>query len=376
MTSMLPAIPPAFGNLKDVFRSAQKSVLGQENSFALPKVNSAIVVMVDGLGAKNLEAANRYAPFLTSASQSTIYSGFPSTTASSIASFATGVSNSEHGLFGYKIFDRSRQESVNLLSGIDKYSVLDYLKVKPISTEVLCQVHAVTLSEYADSGFTRATMHDAQHHFAETISARLEKAAQVAETDNSLVYVYVPELDQAAHRFGVASTEWLSLLSELDVQVQRSSSRLAEGIGMLVTSDHGIVDVEKQNHIYLDDLAEINDEFSDVAGDPRVAFLYLQARSKLATVRQILAERVAGAAVVCTPSDLINAGYWQYSLLQDEDLLPDLIVLATAEVAIYHRKFAKANSLKMVGQHGALSNEEISIPLIRLAAYSSSLLVP
>ena len=147
---MLPAIPPAFGNLKDVFRSAQKSVLGQENAFALPKVSSAIVVMVDGLGAKNLEASQRYAPFLSSASQSTIYSGFPSTTASSITTFATGVSNSEHGLFGYKIFDRSRQESVNLLSGIDKYSVLDYLKVEPISTEMLCQVHAVTLPEYAD----------------------------------------------------------------------------------------------------------------------------------------------------------------------------------------------------------------------------------
>ncbi len=376
MTSMLPAIPSAFGNLKDVFRSAQNSVLGQENAFALPKVSSAIVVMVDGLGAKNLEASQRYAPFLSSASQSTIYSGFPSTTASSITTFATGVSNSEHGLFGYKIFDRSRQESVNLLSGIDKYSVLDYLKVEPISTETLCQVHAVTLPEYADSGFTRATMHNAQHHFANSISDRLEKAALVAEVDNSLVYVYVPELDQAAHRFGVASTEWLSLLSELDVQIQRSSSRLADGIGMLVTSDHGIVNVDKQNHIYLDDFAELNDMFLDVAGDPRVAFLYLQDPSRVEVIRQFLAERVASSAVACTPDELINAGYWQDSLLQDEDLLPDLIVLATAEVAIYHRQFAKANSMKMVGQHGALSQEEISIPLIRLGTYSSSLLVP
>jgi predicted AlkP superfamily pyrophosphatase or phosphodiesterase len=376
MTSMLPAIPSAFGNLKDVFRSAQNSVLGQENAFALPKASSAIVVMVDGLGAKNLEASQRYAPFLSSASQSTIYSGFPSTTASSISTFATGVSNSEHGLFGYKIFDRSRQESVNLLSGIDKYSVLDYLKVEPISTETLCQVHAVTLPEYADSGFTRATMHNAQHHFADSISDRLEKAALVAEVDNSLVYVYVPELDQAAHRFGVASTEWLSLLSELDVQIQRSSSRLADGIGMLVTSDHGIVDVEKQNHIYLDDFAELNDAFLDVAGDPRVVFLYLQNRFQGERIRQILAERVASSAVACTPDQLISAGYWRESLMQDEDLLPDLIVLATADVAIYHRKFAKANSLKMIGQHGALSQEEISIPLIRLGAYSSSLLVP
>ena len=92
MTSMLPAIPTAFGNLKDVFRSAQLSVLGLDNPFGLQAVRSAVVIMVDGLGSENLHSAAKFAPFLASATQKTIYCGFPSTTASSITTFATRFS--------------------------------------------------------------------------------------------------------------------------------------------------------------------------------------------------------------------------------------------------------------------------------------------
>lgn len=373
---MLPAIPPAFGNLKDVFRSAQRSVLGLDNAFNLPAVGAAIVIMVDGLGLENLTAEAKSAPFLTSAPRETIYSGFPSTTASSIVSFASGVSNSEHGLFGYKIYDRSREAGVNLLSGIDKYSVLDYLKVEPISSEEPGQVHAVTLREYSDSGFTRATMHLAEHHFAESIAGRFEIAATLANSHDALIYVYVPELDQAAHRHGVASEEWRNLLSDLDIEISKLSKILKDNTGLLITSDHGIVDVASENHVFLDEFMQLRDQLLDVAGDPRVAFLYLRESNKLQSIKEFLRSQLADRALVVEPGELIAASYWQETILQDEDLLPDLVVIAESSVAIYHRDFAKANSLKMVGQHGALSSAEIRLPLIGLGAYSSSLLVP
>ena len=376
MTSMLPAIPTAFGNLKDVFRSAQLSVLGLDNPFGLQAVRSAVVIMVDGLGSENLHSAAKFAPFLASATQKTIYCGFPSTTASSITTFATGFSNSEHGLFGYKIFDRSRGESVNLLSGVDKYSVLDYLKIEPISHESDTPVHAVTLREYGDSGFTRATMHGAEHHFSDSIAGRFDIAVDLAQTNKSLIYVYVPELDQAAHRFGVASAEWQALLSELDVQMHKLDRRLAHDTGLLVTADHGIVDVERTNHVYLDEYDELHDELLDVSGDPRVAFLYLRDRNKVPGIKKFLSERLDNAALALEPSELIAAGYWQQSILNDDDLLPDLVVMATSAIAIYHRDFAKASSIRMIGQHGALADEEIKLPLIGLGVYSSSLLVP
>jgi hypothetical protein len=57
MTTMLPAISPRALNLKDVFLSAEASIVGERNAMNLPKVASSVVVMIDGLGYENLISA-------------------------------------------------------------------------------------------------------------------------------------------------------------------------------------------------------------------------------------------------------------------------------------------------------------------------------
>lgn len=366
---MLPVMPAAFGNLRDVFRSAEQSVLGAQNAFGLGKVDSAIVIMVDGLGFENMKQASDFAPALSSAKSELIFSDFPSTTAVSITSFATGERPSEHGFFGYRIYDRSRKESVNLLSGLDQYSVLDYLRSDSISETSVVDVHAVTLEAYADSGMTRATMHGAEHHFADSISERFRLARQLAVVSNRLIYVYVPELDQAAHRFGVASAQWRELLKQLDLAVADLVVNVDTGVGILLTADHGIVDVPQSQHIYLDLVNELDRNVVDVGGDPRVAFVYLTQQANPDAIRQALAEHLGNRGTVATPAELVNANLWQSKLLDEDDLLPDLVLIAIDDVAFYHREFAKPTSLKMIGQHGALSDVETRIPLIKLAGY-------
>jgi predicted AlkP superfamily pyrophosphatase or phosphodiesterase len=367
---MLPAIPAAFGNLKDVFRSAEASVLGQKNAFNLGKVDTAVVIMVDGLGAENLAANSSSARFLSSISQADqVFSGFPSTTVVSLGSFATGVDSSKHGLFGYRIFDRSTSESINLLSGVDKYSVLDYLLCESISETSDVDVHAITLAEYENSGMTRATMNKAEHHFAATITERFEIAAALCGQPNRLIYLYVPELDQAAHRFGVNSNQWRELLSELDVAVAGFAQCLGERVGVLVTADHGIIDISQDRHVYLDLISELEGKVLDVGGDPRVAYVYLQPNANQQQIVTAIDDYCSGRVETFRPDELVELGLWQAELLELSDLLPDLIVIAIADVAIYHRNFARTTSLKMVGQHGALSDVEIKVPLIRLGAY-------
>ena len=114
-------------------------------------------------------------------------------------------------------FARELAEPVNLLSGVDKYSVLDYALSASISETSTLEVHAVTLSEYAESGMTRATMHNATHHFADSIAGRLTIANELVLQPGRLVYVYIPELDQTAHKFGVASSNWQELLDRKSV---------------------------------------------------------------------------------------------------------------------------------------------------------------
>jgi len=376
MTSMLPAKRHTVWNLQDVFQSAEASILGQDNALRLTEVTSAIVVMVDGLGYENLRLSSGFLQKNLGESDFA-HCGFPSTTVSSLASFASGTDVSGHGLFGYSIFNRSSNEQINLLSGLDKFSILDYLKIDPISTRSSLRVHAVTLEDYEESGFTRATMHGAVHHYAQEIEDRLEIARSLATDEpGSLVYVYAPELDREAHRSGVGSSNWNDLLVKFDRAIQKTVAKLKPGVGLLVTADHGIVDVSASDHIFLDDCPAAKNSLSNVSGDPRSPYLYLSEPEQLQEIKGQLIEFLSDRAFVAEPGELVELGYWSAKLLEEDDLMPDLVVIARKSFALFHRDFAKPSSLLMVGHHGSIDEVETKVPILRFGDYSSSLLVP
>lgn len=372
---MLPALPAHLGNLRQVFPAVFGSLNGGANVFGFAPVRHAVVVMVDGLGANNLRQAKSSAPFLAARMHDAaeLRAGFPSSTVASITSLATASSASEHGLFGYRIFDRSIGVECNLLSGMDKYSILNYAKIHPLSQTL--DVSAVTLADYADSGFTAATMAGAKHYFAASISQRFDVALELAQTATNLTYLYVPELDQIAHSQGWQSNAWSEQLRHLDTQIERFVTALPKDVGVILIADHGVVDVPQSGHIYLDDFFDDGTLLS-LGGDPRSAYLYFEEPSTTAHIRAGLVDWLGGRAYVLSIAECVEAGLFDAVLLEEDDLLPDLVVIANDGHAIYYRGISKTNSMRMIGQHGGLSDFEIDLPLIRLGAYSSSDLVP
>ena len=103
-----------------MFVSALGAITGKQNSLGLPRVKSACVIMVDGLGSANIEYRAGHAPTLASQlkKDGSIHCGFPSTNVSSLSSFATGVRSGQHGMVGYQILDSGSGTAINLLTGI------------------------------------------------------------------------------------------------------------------------------------------------------------------------------------------------------------------------------------------------------------------
>ena len=378
MPKMLPAIPQAFGNLKDVFLSARESLSGKTNPLDLPRAKSTLVIMVDGLGWFNITNFAGHAPFLKKQMTKTSkgFSGFPSTTAASIVSLATGEVPSRHGFLGYRIYDRTSEESVNLLTGLDSTSVRTYLHSQQISQSV--EVVVVSKPEYLESGFSLATFGDSRFVSATQIEERFDLALQELNSGSGkLIYLYVPELDQTAHRLGSKSNKWIELLELVDAQVKALDAKALTGRGIIVTADHGIVDVESQGHIYLDECNALStSDLVDIGGDPRSTFIYFEAGTDITNKKTKIQNWIGESAIVLDIEDLLANGLYEKTALNFSNILPDLVVLAGQNVACYHRSFAKPASLNMIGQHGGISDAEITVPIIRLGSYSSSPLVP
>ncbi len=358
-----------------MFISALGSITGSENRLGLPRVNSSVVVMVDGLGSANVRYRAGHAPFLAKRLErdGSIAVGFPSTTVASLASFSTGVRAGEHGLVGYQIFDRAQGRNVNLLTGLaNEREAISYQPVKTVSElakDASVDCFFIGPDEYENSGFTQATMRGARYVPAKTFEQRVVAAKNILKRNSkSLIYLYVPELDQRAHAYGSKSAEWVEKFEDLDLAIRQLTDHLPKNCGVLLTADHGIVDVAHDRQIYLDEI-ELPGLIS-VGGDPRVLFLYFEGAVPESTIN-LLETHLRKRAFVATKGTIIEAGWYGETTAAARERMPDIFLVANGETALYHRDFAKPKSLRMIGQHGALSDDELLVPLLKFGAYST-----
>ncbi len=353
-----------------MFVSALGAITGLDNRLKLRRVKSACVVLIDGLGVENIIEAAGHMPFLGKQSLNPIRCAFPSTTASSLVSFATGDMPGIHNFVGYQV--ALRGEPLNLLTGLEPHEAKQ-LQSRPTVTERAAENGVTTYfvgpAEYENSGFTAATMRGADYVTGKTISDRVAAAISICKTDkNCLVYLYIPELDQAAHRFGVASRNWLERAEELDSEMKILTQAISDQVGLLITADHGIIDVPIERHVYLDELEFDWSNVRSIGGDPRARFLYLSESDKGSTKAE-LTDMLSPDVSVCDLNDLVTAGWLVEPSAEAQNLYPQLFLIARAPVAIYHRGFAKPQSLKMIGQHGSWSDKETRVPLIKLNGF-------
>ncbi len=358
-----------------MFISALGAITGQDNRLALKKTRSACVVLVDGLGSENLRKAAGHAPFLNTmlAASKSINTVFPSTTAAAITSFGTALSPAGHGILGYQVFDRQSSAAVNMLSGWNHEAIPERWQPNETVAERAkskgVAAYAIGPGEYADSGFTRLNMRGTEYLAARSFDERVSTAAaQLKSRQRSLSYLYFPELDQTAHSLGVGSMQWLNKLEDLDAAIKSLAAMLPADCGMLLTADHGIVDVQPENQVMLDEF-EIEGLIS-VGGDPRCNFLYFSSPEAASVAKEQLVEALDLRVIVATAGDLIAAGWYDSATIANADKLPDLFLVSLEGYACYHRGFCKPQSLRMIGQHGGISPSELQVPLLRFGSFA------
>lgn len=377
---MLPAPYSSGPSLADVLPSSLRAVQGEGNTLELPAVERAVVILVDGLGAAALRAraghARYLAPRLTK--RSVIESGFPTTTAAALATLCTGVAPGRHGMVGYRVRDASNDRTVNQLNGWD--ARLDPATWQRCRTVFETAAHAgvpsyaIGRAKHADSGFTRAVLRGAQYVPGQRIADRFAAAREILHRGGpALVYLYVHELDVAAHAYGWESAQWLAQLETLDAEVAAFGAGLAAGEGAILTADHGVLDVPASAQVLFDTVPGLLDGVRHVGGEPRCLQLYLEPDAAPGCAAELLADtwrQAEGArAWVATRAEAIEAGWFGPHV--HPEVLPrigDVIVAARKRITYYDSR-AVASSRAMIGQHGSLSAEETRVPLVRLGAF-------
>ena len=366
---MLPSVPKSLGRLSDAYLSAYLALDSADNPLKLAKKKSYLVILVDGLGTENIKSAAGHASFLNQKlkSSQSLFAGFPATTSSSLTSMATGEPNGSHAVLGHRVYDRSIKQNINFLNDLGseldprKYQDLETISETAAARGVI--VSTIGPSEYEGSGFTLATMPNAKYIPAASFEDRFSAAKKALSVPNSLTYLYFPELDQFAHRYGSKSLRWLNKLEDLDAELAKFARSLSSNEGVILTADHGVIDVAIDRHIYLDEY-DCFENLEQIGGDPRVGFLYYPESINLAAKLEQINHAIGNVCDVVTVTDLVEAKWLAELSPQALLMAPDLVLLPKSDRVVYHRGFAKARSLLMIGQHGGMMQAEWEVPLI------------
>jgi hypothetical protein len=369
---MLPAAKTSRFSLADVVPNCLDALAGRTGRLGLPTVSHAVVLLADGLGRTALEAHRGHARTLASRldADPAISSGFPSTTASALATLTTGRAPGEHGMVGYRVLDPASGTVVNELTGLDDLDPETWQRMPTLfETAVDAGVRSVAIGSprHRESWFTRAVLRGAHYVGAVSVADRFAAARRELEAPGpALVYLYVSELDVEAHARGLDSARWVGALESLDAEVAGLTSALGPGHGLLVTADHGMVDVPEAAHVVVP--PDLLDGVLHVAGEPRCLQLHLSPGTDPDAVAALWREREGARAWVATRDEAIETGWFGAVDPAVRPRIGEVLVAARKRWAYYTDPDDTAR--RMIGQHGSLTPDELSVPLLRFGAFA------
>ncbi len=374
-TSLPDLVLPAYagGSLRNLMPSigAHLQVPGETaDVLGLPAASRYVVVLVDGLGWNLVRRSAREVPFLAGllAAGRSITAGVPSTTVTSLTSLGTGLPPGQHGMVGYTSRVPDTGEILNALTWESDllartYQPRDTFFERAAAAGV--RVSSVGLERFQGSGLTEAALRGAEfmpftHERAEEWRIALVVAA-AAKGTRSLVYAYERQLDHVGHGHGCNSEDWLRQLIRVDAMCERLRDALPDDVVLVITGDHGMVDVPAGHQVVAEDEPELMAGVTALAGEGRFRQLYVDQedpRRVAARWRGVLGDR----AWVRTRDEAVDEGWFGPVAGDLRDRYGHVLVALRGDWAVMTRQYPR--ELTLVGMHGSLTEAEMLVPLL------------
>lgn len=257
-------------------------------------VSNVLVVLIDGLGWHRFQrdgGDHRFLERLLDRARCTpLTAVLPSSTGAAITTVHTGSTPAEHGVLGWDVRLPAEDVTVEVFPHTLRDATGDptppvaseeVVRATPIYPELEADgVEARTIqpAETLESAYTESAIGGAKHVPYDGIEdgAASVRAELEANHGPSYTYFYTPDVDAATHDGGTDSADYHDALATVS---ERLSSALYDDLNpevaaetlLLVTADHGMVDIEPGPAGYLD-VTSIPDVATSLArrpsGDP------------------------------------------------------------------------------------------------------------
>lgn len=347
------------------------------DSATLAAARNIVLLVIDGLGFNHLQRTGA-GGVLHGRLHSRLTSVFPSTTASAVTTFLTGLAPLQHALTGWHMYFSELDSIAAVLPltprGEGQYAMppgeLPRRLFGHASLFERITRRAVIISPKYIAGSEFNTYHAGRAEirgykgFAEMF---VQVEAAVREQQGpAYIYAYYPELDSLSHVHGVGSPQVAIHFAALD----EACGRFIDAIRgtdtlLLVTADHGFIDSPPERLIELEQHPQLAEMLvRPLCGERRIAYCYVKP-DKAGQFESYVREHLSECAELFRSEELVRQGWFgpgvpdprlagrigNYALMMKadwtiKDWLPD------------EKRHAQ------LGVHGGASADEMFVPLI------------
>ena len=320
----------------------------------IPDASTYVLVLFDGLGSRQLE--HDAARSLAASVVATIDAPFPTTTTVSLASVATALPPSQHGLLGYQLWLPEVGQVVNTIKWTTLWGEpVDYdterLLPSPNLWERLTNagLEPITVqpANFEGTALSRALYRGCRYEAAPTVDELIAATLQLASVPGRLVFTYLPHVDFAAHVYGLSAPEYAKAVTTVANAWDRLARAAPSGASLIGTADHGLVDMPSPRQTKLAKAVHADRTFY---GDGRAMFVRGEGQSLAASL-----------PATWVPFQEAQ-GWWGPRPLHERfsERAPDGILVADENRLLLHRH----SDDRMVGHHGGLTDAERLIPVL------------
>ena len=334
--------------------SAESPLLHRHLAALMPDAPSYVVVVLDGLGAGQLDHPR--AATLARSSVATLDAPFPTTTTVALASVATGLSPLRHGLLGYQLWLPELGVVANTIKwttlwgeplAVDTGSLLP----APNLWERLAAhgVEPITVQPagFAGSPLSSLLYRGCRFEAAATVAELVAATVQLAALPGRLIVTYLPHVDFAAHVRGRHAPEYADAVGLVDTAWSRLAALRPAAATVLGTADHGHVDFPPDRQVRI---PRADHEGRIFYGDGRAMY-----------VRGDGAPLAKALPAVWVPIEELY-GWWGPGPAHPavHERQPDGALVADDGYLLLHRH----SDDRMIGNHGGLTYAERTVPLL------------
>ncbi|MBW0012935.1 nucleotide pyrophosphatase/phosphodiesterase family protein [Mycobacterium sp.] len=364
---------PAAGALLGVAGAVDKLGLAD---WGRDRVDRVAIVLVDGMGWHLLPELAGSAPLLASilagdtGRLTELTCTFPSTTPSSLVSLGTGAQPGEHGVLGFTLNVPGTDRVLNHVLWRDDPPPTEW---QPLPTwfgrlrHAGVDVRAVLPAHFLGSGLTDAAYRGARFRPTNPTDDYTRELTDELRAGPGLIYGYTADLDTAAHLFGVGSAQWHEAAARVDALLTRLVETLPPSAALLVTADHGGLNVAPHARVDLDTDPRLGEGVRVVAGEPRVRYLHTEPGAT-ADVRAAWSEALNGRARVYSREQAVATGMFGPVDPRHLARIGDVVVVCTGDAAVLATGHEPPETARLIGFHGAATAAEMAIPLMVLGA--------